>query len=397
MKPLLHAIVSLSLGTILAWSEGKESAEKALIGISLTSFNDIITDPVKITERVAFKGKTANSFDEVQHADLRLSLPSKVFRLWREVLPALLANAPAGFKAPEIFPPNLDELLGDRAEAELSMKNVLEVVRDLRALAEKVAKPDERERPLVKVPTQWVDDFCKERQALAMAAMEASEINGGRVAVQNRGADGVFAEFGGMKFYRRISTGNVPEIGPIYCAPFGKNGTWNLYQVINKPVTWLQARAAEGTPPPLDVGKPGVTGHLVSIHSAEENAFVVQIASEISTFWIGLNDRRLEAGSDPDGPWEWSSGEPVTWRNWAGGEPDSGGVLNPREAFDDRTDEDGVVCVGNLESKQPGKWKDNPSGTFYPKNIRSSYVLEWNINAPEFIVGARRAAEPESK
>ena len=73
MKPLLHAIVSLCIGTLDVWAEDKAPAEKPLIGISLTSFNDIITDPVKITERVAFKGKTANSFDEVQHADLRLS------------------------------------------------------------------------------------------------------------------------------------------------------------------------------------------------------------------------------------------------------------------------------------------------------------------------------------
>ena len=162
-------------------------------------------------------------------------------------------------------------------------------------------------------------------------------------------------------------------------------------------MTWLQAHAAEGTPPPIETGKAGVTGHLVSIHSAEENAFVVKIASGISTFWIGLNDRRLEAGSDPDGPWEWTSDEPFTWRNWADNEPDSGGVLNPREAFDDRTDEDGVVCAGNLESKTPGLWRDNPTGTFYNKNIRSSYVLEWNVNAPEIIPGAHGAPEAEPK
>ena len=59
MKPLLHAIVSLCIGTLDVWAEDKAPAEKPLIGISLTSFNDIITDPVKITERVAFKGKTA--------------------------------------------------------------------------------------------------------------------------------------------------------------------------------------------------------------------------------------------------------------------------------------------------------------------------------------------------
>jgi hypothetical protein len=160
--------------------------------------------------------------------------------------------------------------------------------------------------------------------------------------------------------------------------------------VINKPVTWLQAnRAAEKMPLPVKVEHPAITGHLVSLHSAAENAFVVEITKGISLFYIGLNDRRLEAGNDPAGPWEWSSGEPVTWRNWAKGEPDHGGNATPEEALTNSTDEDAVVCASSLEADILGKWRDYPTGTSYAKNHRTSYVVEWNLNAAAPVPGTK--------
>ena len=292
---------------------------------------------------------------------------------------------------PPILPPNLEQILGDRAEIELSVAHVLEVVRQLRHVAEKVAArdPEHPNRRTVKVPASWVTDFLKVRQSLAWAAMEKSELNAGRTPVQRRGADGIFVELGDSKHYRFMAAGDVPETGPVYCAPFGKNGTWNLYQLIAKPCTWLQAQAAaEGAPAPEGFPNPPGGGHLVSIHSAAENDFLLEIARGTYAFWIGLNDRRLEAANDPEGPWEWSSGEPVTWRHWDASEPDSGGILHTKEAFEDRTDEDGVVFKGPLDKKSAGFWQDNPNGTFYAKNHRACYVIEWNVNAEKPIPGA---------
>jgi hypothetical protein len=66
-------------------------------------------------------------------------------------------------------------------------------------------------------------------------------------------------------------------------------------------------------------------GHLVTITSAEENAFVVSIAQFSSSFndtWIGATDDK--AGSDKTGPgtYRWVTSEAWTYSNWEQGQPD---------------------------------------------------------------------------
>ena len=55
-------------------------------------------------------------------------------------------------------------------------------------------------------------------------------------------------------------------------------------------------------------------GHLAGVSSAEEQGFLTSTFGE-SLIWIGLTDEAVE------GTWVWSSGEPVTYTNWAGGQP----------------------------------------------------------------------------
>lgn len=56
----------------------------------------------------------------------------------------------------------------------------------------------------------------------------------------------------------------------------------------------------------------GMDGYLVSINSAEENAFVYGLAP---VTWLGATDE------DVEGVWQWVSGEPFTYTNWAPNEP----------------------------------------------------------------------------
>lgn len=96
-------------------------------------------------------------------------------------------------------------------------------------------------------------------------------------------------------------------------------------------------------------------GHLVSINSAEEQAFIeasfLAGNSRSNIYWIGLNDIVSE------GTWVWSSGEPVTYTNWEPGEPN-----------DNLAAEDAAVMNWSYggfwgNAAHLGQWNDVPTGT----------------------------------
>ncbi|MBA3899945.1 MAG: HYR domain-containing protein, partial [Bacteroidetes bacterium] len=58
-------------------------------------------------------------------------------------------------------------------------------------------------------------------------------------------------------------------------------------------------------------------GHLATISSAAENAFVSSLSPNY--MWIGFTDR------DVEGTFKWVTNEPVTYTNWAPGEPNNAG------------------------------------------------------------------------
>lgn len=85
-----------------------------------------------------------------------------------------------------------------------------------------------------------------------------------------------------------------------------------------------------------------LSGHLVSIGSPAEQAFVQSIVApipQLAPFWIGLNDRAVE------GSFVWTDGTPLSYLNWSPGEPNNVG------------DEDAV------ELQQNGQWNDRAETT----------------------------------
>ncbi|MDZ7848273.1 MAG: C-type lectin domain-containing protein [Owenweeksia sp.] len=54
-------------------------------------------------------------------------------------------------------------------------------------------------------------------------------------------------------------------------------------------------------------------GHLVTISNSTENSLVSSFTTK--EFWIGLADTAVE------GSFEWINGEPLSYTNWASGEP----------------------------------------------------------------------------
>ena len=82
-----------------------------------------------------------------------------------------------------------------------------------------------------------------------------------------------------------------------YTAPFGPGGTWNVYEPVDTPTTfWLAHQAA------TQAVYLGVSGHLVTIGSKEEDLAVGRMAGR--DIWIGLTDQAqlggAETGTNPN-------------------------------------------------------------------------------------------------
>jgi hypothetical protein len=101
------------------------------------------------------------------------------------------------------------------------------------------------------------------------------------------------------------SHGAVNTIG----GPIINPANGHSYYVLS-PGTWNEAEAFAVT----------LGGHLATINDAAENSWVyANLASSAvgQNPWIGWND------ADMNGTWDWVSGEPVTYINWAPDEPNN--------------------------------------------------------------------------
>ena len=163
---------------------------------------------------------------------------------------------------------------------------------------------------------------------------------------------------------------------PVYTAPFGAGGTWNLYQVVRVSETWARAAAhAQAMPAPL--GGSELAGHLVTISSMGENMFVKRIGGRPEV-WIGLTDNERygghEAGASRTKGWVWITGEPVAFQNWSRSQPDDwrGKGLG----------EDGVALWTR------GQWNDTAIGLDGQEEQTHYFAVEWEVRAKRPVPGA---------
>jgi len=103
----------------------------------------------------------------------------------------------------------------------------------------------------------------------------------------------------------------------------GGNGHW--YQVVQAPggVSWFDA----------DTAAKAEGGHLATITSAEENAFIFDLIDEDSSLWLQtvsprslgpwLGGLQPDGSPEPDGNWQWVTGEPFLYSNWGPSRPDN--------------------------------------------------------------------------
>ena len=162
---------------------------------------------------------------------------------------------------------------------------------------------------------------------------------------------------------------------PVGAAPvlFGDNA----YEFIPGAFSFDQANtAAQG------LAFNGVNGHLVTITSAAENAFVSSLIATIEhSVWIGATDR------DVEGAWRWVTGEQfwqggsagtpgptVFYANWGLGQPDDFG-----------SGQDVATIFGGSVANPAlvGFWDDGGSGTGAGGSIfqRDGYIVEFDAAA----------------
>ena len=112
----------------------------------------------------------------------------------------------------------------------------------------------------------------------------------------------------------------------------------NTYYFVNREVTWFEAKKL----------CENMGGHLATIGSAEENAYVLGIVQNTQA-WLGATDRANE------GEWRWITGEPFNYTNWAGNQPDNcGGEQEEGESYLHFSWESG------------GQWNDNAGCALLP-------------------------------
>ncbi|KXS41248.1 MAG: PEP motif putative anchor domain-containing protein [Methanolobus sp. T82-4] len=109
-------------------------------------------------------------------------------------------------------------------------------------------------------------------------------------------------------------------------------GNGHYYELVSEKMTWKDAKvAAEGMSITIDGVQ--MQGHLATITSAEENAFIFDTFN-VGYSWLGgYQPEDPTDSSEPDSSWTWVTGEPWEYTNWKSGEPNDYKYIPEGEDF----------------------------------------------------------------
>jgi Lectin C-type domain len=103
---------------------------------------------------------------------------------------------------------------------------------------------------------------------------------------------------------------------------FGKH-YYKVVHTYTSRSSWASVKQSAAADYILLVNKKRYEGHLATITSARENAFVQSLIQDNhAPAWIGAS-QAMSAASTGDG-WSWVTGEAWSYTNWASGQPDDG-------------------------------------------------------------------------
>ena len=109
-------------------------------------------------------------------------------------------------------------------------------------------------------------------------------------------------------------------------------------------------------------------GHLATLTSEEEQNFVASLLdSNNSIYWIGLyQNTNSNSYLEPNGGWEWVTGENFNFNNWGDGEPNNSGDTGENYAF-----------MHGLSTNNPLIWNDaiNANNPGLSPNYSAQYFI----------------------
>ncbi|MDB6070207.1 MAG: hypothetical protein JWL81_1378 [Verrucomicrobiales bacterium] len=178
-------------------------------------------------------------------------------------------------------------------------------------------------------------------------------------------------------------------------APYGPGGTWRIYETPRAAQNFKNALADASAA--MDPVTGTVPGSLVSVTSLAKTTFLYRtIGRAPGDSWIGLTDREgaapgaFESQGEPDNRtagWAWTNGDPFTFSNWAGGEPNDVGGEDAGQMRADTlwNDNKGGWAI---DEPEPPELKAGTSGdeTTGPSIV---YMVEYPIDSPTPLVGIR--------
>ena len=114
-------------------------------------------------------------------------------------------------------------------------------------------------------------------------------------------------------------------IAPVAAYPVLNEGNGHYYEdIIATGITWSEANSAAQS-----MTYRGVQGHLATINSEDENIFIrpmIWTLLDWNYYWIG--GFQPIGSTEPDGGWQWVTGEPWTYANWDPPNPSNTGAGN---------------------------------------------------------------------
>ena len=150
-----------------------------------------------------------------------------------------------------------------------------------------------------------------------------------------------------------------PVTGPVLNPVNG-----HYYEVVIEQVNWDDAKVAAESRT-LN----GLQGHLATITSQDENDFIAGLLPFGAGYWIG--GFQPPGSPEPDGNWQWTTGESFDYTNWGAEEPNETGYGGENE---DRLEFD-------------GEWND-----LRGSHISPGYVVEYEPEARRLSITSAEAS-----